>query len=65
MTYPKEFSGNKREVTLLPGQAFFSVHPDKVHPLVVKTKNMDVKALGTAFEVFSFDGDKSVETGIA
>ena len=59
LTYPKEFSGNKREVTL-SGQAFFSVHPDKVHPFVVKTKNMDVTALGTAFEVFSFDGDKSV-----
>ena len=61
LTYPKEFSGNKREVTL-SGQAFFSVHPDKVHPFVVKTKNMDVTALGTAFEVFSFDGDESVET---
>ena len=45
LTYPKEFSGNKREVTL-SGQAFFS----------------DVTALGTAFEVFSFDGDESVET---
>jgi hypothetical protein len=61
LTYPKEFSGNKREVTL-SGQAFFSVHPDKAHPFVVKTKNMDVTALGTAFEVFSFDGDESVET---
>ena len=61
LTYPKEFSGYKREVTL-SGQAFFSVHPDKAHPFVVKTKNMDVTALGTAFEVFSFDGDESVET---
>lgn len=61
LTYPKEFSGERREVTL-SGQAFFSIHPDKKHPFVVKTKSMDVTALGTSFEVFSYEGDKSVET---
>lgn len=61
LTYPKEFSGERREVTL-SGQAFFHIHADKDHPFVVKTKNMDVTALGTSFEVFSYDGDKSVET---
>lgn len=61
LTYPKEFAGERREVTL-SGQAFFSIHPDKKHPFVVKTKSMDVTALGTSFEVFSYDGDKSVET---
>lgn len=61
LTYPKEFSKNKREVTL-SGQAFFNVHPDKMRPFVVMTKNMNITATGTAFEVFSFDGDQSVET---
>lgn len=61
LTYPKEFTGDKREVTL-SGQAFFHIHPDKKHPFVVKTKSLDVTALGTSFEVFSYDGDKSVET---
>lgn len=61
LTYPKEFYGEKREITL-SGQAFFNVHPDKEHPFVVKTKGMDVTALGTAFEVFSYDGDEKVET---
>lgn len=61
LTYPKEFSGKRREVTL-SGQAFFNIHPDKKHPFVVKTKSMDVTAVGTSFEVFSYDGDKSVET---
>lgn len=61
LTYPKEFSGKQREI-LLSGQAFFRVHPDKKHPFVVKTKQMNVTALGTAFEVFSFDEDTKVET---
>ncbi len=51
LTYPKEFSGEKREVQL-SGQAFFEVTPDKTHPFVVKTQKMDVTVLGTSFEVF-------------
>lgn len=61
ITYPKEFTGKQREV-VLSGQAFFRVHPDKKLPFVVKTKSMNITALGTSFEVFSFDTDKKVET---
>ena len=61
LTYPKEFSGEKREVQL-SGQAFFEVTPDKTHPFVVKTQKMDVTVLGTSFEVFSYDGDEEGET---
>lgn len=54
LTYPEHFSGKNREI-YLSGQAFFKVHHDTDHPFIVKTKNMDVKALGTSFEVFSID----------
>lgn len=60
LTYPKDFSGKNREVEL-SGQAFFNVKPDKEHPFIVKTKNMDVNVLGTSFEVFSYDDDKQAE----
>lgn len=46
LTYPKEFSGEKREVQL-SGQAFFEVTPDKTHPFVVKTQKMDVTVAGS------------------
>lgn len=61
LTYPKEFTGKQREV-ILSGQAFFRVYPNKKLPFVVKTKSMNITALGTSFEVFSFDIDKNVET---
>lgn len=61
LIYPQKFTGSERAVTL-SGQAFFKVHPDKKHPFIVKTKQMNVTALGTAFEVFSFDGASRVET---
>lgn len=60
LTYPKTF-GNKREV-LLSGQAFFKVHHDAQHPFTVKTRDMNVTALGTQFEVFSYEHDKTIET---
>lgn len=61
LSYPQEFSKDKREV-ILSGQAFFDIQPDKSSPFIVKTKKMDITALGTAFEVFSFDNDEQVET---
>lgn len=61
LSYPRTFSGKRREV-LLSGQAFFDVMPDKSHPFVVKTPQMDVTALGTSFEVFGYDGDDEAET---
>lgn len=54
LTYSESFDGKKREV-LLSGQAFFEVYHDPAHPFIVKTKSMDIKALGTAFEVFCVD----------
>ena len=61
LVYPSEFDGKTREVKL-EGQAFFDVAKDKSKPFVVKTKDMDVTALGTAFEVFSYEMENSIET---
>ncbi|MEG1563145.1 MAG: FecR family protein [Bacteroides sp.] len=61
LTYPEVFTGENREVTL-SGQAFFQVEKDEKHPFIVKTNGFNVTALGTSFEVFSFDQDESAET---
>lgn len=60
LTYPEHFSGKNREI-LLSGQAFFKVHHDTEHPFIVKTNSMDIKALGTSFEVFSVDSTSYTE----
>lgn len=61
LTYPEMFKGSDRKVHL-SGQAFFDVarNPDK--PFIVQTDQMDVTALGTAFEVFSYEEESYVET---
>ena len=61
LTYPQSFTKENREVSL-SGQAFFDVQKDAKRPFIVKTKAMNITALGTSFEVFSFEKDKNVET---
>ncbi len=53
LIYPKSFTADTRTV-FLTGEANFSVakNPDK--PFIVKTKYLDIKALGTKFNVQSY-----------
>ncbi len=48
--YPDRFTGNERQVSL-EGEAFFEVAKDSLKPFVVKTNNIDVRVLGTAFNL--------------
>ncbi len=59
--YDKDFSGALREVKL-EGEAFFDVQKDAGKPFIVHTAGVDIKVLGTAFNVKSYPGDKTVET---
>ena len=45
------FTDNRREVQLVNGKAYFDVFPDKSRPFVVKSGNVRVRAVGTAFAV--------------
>jgi len=57
LKYPTVFSAGKREV-FLSGEAYFEVESDMKNPFIVKTKVMDIKATGTAFNVEAYDSDK-------
>lgn len=48
----------------LEGEAFFEVKHDSVHPFVVHTAAMDVKALGTSFNVKAYREDETTETSL-
>lgn len=61
LIYPAHFTGDKREVTL-SGEAFFEVAPDKHKPFYVKTNGLEVKVLGTVFNVCSYKEDKTIRT---
>lgn len=54
-------SDSIREVTL-EGEAFFEVARNPKRPFIVHTSGIDVRVLGTAFNVKSYPREKSIET---
>jgi transmembrane sensor len=63
ITYNENFLGNQREVEL-SGEAFFDVVRDESRPFIIHTDAIDVKVLGTAFNVRSYADEKNTETAL-
>lgn len=61
LIYPNEFKGKTREV-LLFGEAFFEVTKNEKQPFVVKTTDLEVKVLGTKFNISAYAEDKIIQT---
>ena len=59
--YPRFFVGKTRELTLV-GEGFFEVNHDPKHPFIVKAKNIQIKALGTKFNVMTYPENDLVST---
>jgi len=58
---PQKFEGNFREVTLI-GEAFFDVKKDPTKPFVVRTSKLNIKVLGTTFNVKAYPEEGTIET---
>ncbi|WP_026768497.1 FecR family protein [Asinibacterium sp. OR53] len=56
--------GVKARDIYLEGEAFFDVKHNKELPFIVHTSAMDVKALGTAFNVKAYPGEKMTEASL-
>ena len=61
LKYPTDFHKNSREV-YLEGEAFFDVAKDKNAPFFVNMSGMNIKVLGTQFNVKAYSDEKSIET---
>lgn len=56
LRYPSRFSGKERRVEL-NGEAYFEVTKDPVKPFIVQTSDMNVRVLGTHFNVMAYGED--------
>jgi len=63
ITIAKDFNNNTREI-YLQGEAFFDVVHNTEKPFIIHTASMDVKVLGTIFNVKAYPGDKVTETSL-
>lgn len=60
LKYPKEFKGNSRKV-YLKGEAYFSVTKNKQKPFIVNSDLMEIKVLGTEFNLSCYENSKNVK----
>ena len=63
LTYPARFSGKMRRVTV-SGEAYFDVAANPKKPFIVSTQNMEMKVLGTQFNVYSYLGTGCIKTDL-
>ncbi|MDO5522504.1 MAG: FecR domain-containing protein [Bacteroidia bacterium] len=61
LTYDDGFNRNRRNVRL-NGEAYFEVAKNDKRPFIVQTKDMNVQALGTAFNVSAYDNESFVSS---
>ena len=61
LRFPKTFSGATREI-YLTGEAFFDVTHNASMPFIIHTDKMNIKVLGTEFNVRSYPEDSAYET---
>ena len=61
LKYPQEFSDSIREV-VLTGEGYFKIAHNPGSPFIVKTRGMNIKALGTTFNVYAYPDEKFVAT---
>ena len=59
--FPTFFSGEERKV-YLKGEAFFEVAPDAGKPFIVDVGEVDVRVLGTRFNVNAYTPDEVIRT---
>lgn len=62
--YDKDYGKDKR-IVYLEGEAYFDVAKQKDKPFIVKTKEQDIEALGTKFNVMAYPLDSLVVTTLS
>ncbi len=59
LKFPVVFSGDRN--VSVTGEAFFKIIHDKSHPFIVHTNNLQVKVLGTQFNLTAYEEDTKEE----
>lgn len=61
LTYADNFNRKERKV-FLEGEAYFEVAKDPQRPFIVETREMDILALGTTFNVCAYNNESYIST---
>jgi transmembrane sensor len=61
LSYPEEMAGKERRV-FLTGEAYFEVSHKKRKPFIIETSALQIKVLGTRFDVSAYSDDEYIIT---
>jgi transmembrane sensor len=64
LVYDNEHFGTGIREVSLTGEAYFDVVKNPAKPFIIHTAKMDIKVLGTAFNVKCYPGEKTTETSL-
>ncbi|RXM44435.1 FecR family protein [Flavobacterium sp. YO64] len=62
LRYPQQFGINGNRNVYLTGEAFFDVAKDKEHPFIVNANQVDIKVLGTKFNISAYPENPTVNS---
>lgn len=62
---PSAFHGSSREVFLDEGEAFFEVQKNPAKPFIVHTAGLDVRVLGTSFNVRAYQAAPEIKVTVS
>ncbi len=63
ITFPEKFNEDTRNVSLV-GEAFFKVQRDESKPFTIATGNINIRVLGTSFNVRSFQNERNMQVAV-
>lgn len=61
LKYPNDFMARATRDVYLEGEAYFDVAPDSLHPFIVHVQGVEVKVLGTSFNIKGYEGEPKIE----
>lgn len=61
VTYPMSFEKDSVRRVWLSGEAYFEIRHDEAHPFWIHTPQMDIRDLGTAFNIKAWPSDETAE----
>lgn len=63
ISYPQDLKGDTRQIEL-KGEAYFDVEKDPLKPFVVTVNNIEVKVLGTKFNVEAYENEENITASL-
>ncbi|MDD7888023.1 FecR family protein [Flavivirga sp. 57AJ16] len=60
--FPQNFLSEGERKVFIEGEAFFQVKEDKARPFIVSSSEVDVRVLGTKFNISTYPEDKYINT---